>query len=298
MISLVVCSIKSNYLTALKENVDEMIGVEHEWLVWDNRTATLGLTAVYNKMAAFAKFPYICFLHEDILIQTRNWGKLLIDICEKQQVSLVGVAGSKYKSKFFSGWYSGGKNLDYYHINHRGETVDNILSWPEVWPSNEVEVACIDGVFMFSTSLAWHQIKFDEKLLTGFHFYDIDYSFRVATNNKVVVTNQLDIIHFSTIGDFSDTWIEHAINWHKVMQNKLPFSVVKNNEPGTEVVVAKYWLDWLKNMNVSFSHKQEWIRLQNLYKHPALWYSLGKFLFYKPLRLKRLHHFIINKRQH
>ena len=298
MISLVVCSINPQYLKSLIENVDSNIGIAHEWLVWDNRKESIGLCEVYNRMAEQATFPFICFLHEDVLIKTKDWGKLLIDICEKQGASLVGVAGGKYKSHLFSGWYSGGKEMDYYSIIHRLNGKDEKISGPEKWQEPEVDVACIDGVLMFSTKEAWKTNRFNDDLLKGFHYYDIDFSVRVAKNEKVLVTNRLDIIHLTVGGDFSDKWVQQTMLWHSNMKSILPYSVAKIPDTRIDEKVAKYWLDWLKNMPISLTYKFKWINLQKLYMKPALWYSILKFLIYKPFGLQKVHYFIKGKNLH
>ncbi|HEX8332171.1 MAG TPA: glycosyltransferase [Segetibacter sp.] len=295
MISIIVCSIHSDYLSDLKKNIDENIGVEHEWLIWDNRMAKLGLCKVYNMMAEKSQYPYLCFIHEDVLINKKKWGSLLIKIADEKSAELIGVAGGKYKSEMFSGWYSGGKELDYFSVIHRKDGNEELMHGPEHWEDNEVEVATIDGVFMFSTKLIWQKIKFNEELLKGFHYYDIDFSLRVAQHGKVLVTKQLNLVHFSTGGDFGDSWVRQTIGWHKEMKETLPFSIAENVEGDIDLKVAKYWLDWLKNMQITWSNKFAWIELQGLHKHPSLWYSILKFLLYKPLHIRPLHLFFKNK---
>lgn len=295
MISLVVCSVNPHYLAQLQANINGNIGVEHEWLVCDNRVARLGLSEAYNKMAEQAKFPYICFLHEDLLINTNAWGTLLIDICRQQQVSLIGVAGGKYKSNFFSGWYSGGNSMDFYSLVHRVNGIEEKMVAPHEWKSNEEEVASIDGVFMFCTADAWRTNRFNQDLLKGFHYYDIDFSLRVAMRGKVMVTNRLQLVHFSKGGDFGSKWIRETILWHKNLEKSLPFAVASEVDKDIDMKVARYWLDWLKNMSLTWRDKMDWIDIQQLYKYPGLWYGIAKFILYQPLKLKKIHHLIIGK---
>jgi GT2 family glycosyltransferase len=271
--------------------VDEMIGIEHEWLVWDNSRQNLGLSEVYNKLATRAKYPFICFLHEDVVIQTRNWGSILVELCLQQNISLLGVAGGKYKSRMFSGWYSGGKNLDYFSLLHINNGKEQKMEAPEVWEQCEEEVASIDGLFMFCKKTVWETTRFDEGLLKGFHYYDIDFSLRVAQHAKVAVTNRLALIHYTKGGDYGEKWLEQTIVFHKAMKRVLPFSVSKKFEKNIEIIAAKYWLDWLKNMTIGLGNKLKWIQLQKLYLYPSLFYGIAKFLLYRPLKLKTVHYF-------
>ena len=76
MISVLICSADNSLLNQVKANIEQTIGVEHEILFFDNLEKK-GICEVYNSLAAQAKFSYLCFVHEDILFQTLNWGLLL-----------------------------------------------------------------------------------------------------------------------------------------------------------------------------------------------------------------------------
>lgn len=298
MISLIICSINKMYVQALQQNIQEYIGVEHEWLIWDNTNQQLGLCEVYNRMAEKSKYPYLCFLHEDVLIETPLWGKLLVDICAKNdEIGLVGVAGGKYKSNLFSGWYSGGKDLDYFSVIHRVNNIDERLFTPEHWEKQEMEVATIDGIFMFCKKNIWQSTRFNDQLLKRFHYYDIDFSLRVALVHKVVVTNRLHLIHCTKGGDFGDKWVDETIVFHQASKKYLPFSVKENVQKDLNILVARYWLDWLKNMKISMANRVRWVRLQGLYKYPLLWYSIVKFMLYKPLSLEVIHRVFKSKKR-
>lgn len=298
MFSLIVCSINTDYLSQLKASVEASIGVEHEWLVWDNRNENLGLCTVYNRLAKQARFPFLLFLHEDLIFHTPDWGKILTSRFEQNpSVGLVGVAGGKYKSHLFSGWYTGLPQLDYYHIIHRNDKEEFSLSYPEVWTQPFEEVVNIDGVFMCCRREAWQQYPFDEELLKGFHFYDIDFSLRIAQSYSVEVTNQIEMVHLTKGGDYGEAWVREAFFYHEARKNLLPQSVGPVDKKKADHSVAVYWLDWLKNFNIKWSSKIRWIREQGLIKEPTLWYSIAKFLLYKPLRLKAVHYFFKPKRK-
>jgi hypothetical protein len=290
MLSLVVCSVNEIYLKQLKETVAATIGIEHEWLIWDNRKSNIGLCKIYNQLAAQAKFPYICFLHEDLLFQTQNWGKKIIELfTHEPKLGLLGIAGGKYKSDLYSGWYSGYEGFDYYNIIHRENQKDIKLLYPHTWKNDIENVVCIDGVFMVCRKEAWNENRFDESLLKGFHFYDIDFSIRVSQHFIIAVTNQVDIVHLTVGGDYGDKWVEQAFLYHDAVGGILPKSVEEVSKSEIDISVAKYWLDWLKNYKISWANKWKWISKQKLFKHASLWYAVGKFLLYKPLGLRTVH---------
>lgn len=297
MLSIIICSINKDYLQLVKANLIDTVGVEYELLVWDNNAHNWPICKVYNEMAQKAKFQYMAFIHEDIFFKTKNWGALIVNLLNNELVGLIGVAGGKYKSNLLSGWYSGVHRMDYYHVTHIDSGKEEPFSNADVWPSSEIKVATVDGLFMCCSKKVWMEVKFGEEYLKGFHFYDIDFSLRIAQNLKVLVTKQLDIIHFSKGGDFGNKWVKDAFIFHQKMKSVLPFCTELVDVKKANVVVAIYWLDWLKNQPISLRFKFSWIFKQHLHRNYKLWYSILKFLLYKPLGLKRIHYFFKSLRK-
>lgn len=296
MLSLIVCSINPGYLESLKESVTATIGVDHEWLIWDNRSENRSICYVYNKLGSAARYPYLVFLHEDLIFKTQDWGRYIADQLGKKHIGLIGIAGSTYKSKLYSGWYSGGGARDFSNIYHRQGVEEFHLSIPDHWEKTEVNVVTVDGVFMACQRDVWETVRFDEELLKGFHFYDIDFSLRVARSHRVVVTNAIAMIHITVGGDFGNKWVEEAIIFHESAKQTLPFSTSPLDYPKADKRVAIYWLDWLKNYDISWHNRLRWIRNQKLHTDPRLWYAIIKFLLYRALRLKYVH-YLFKKRK-
>jgi hypothetical protein len=152
-----------------------------------------------------------------------------------------------------------------------------------------VEIVCADGVFMACPEDVWRNTRFNEELLKGFHFYDIDFSLRIAMKKKVIATNLIDMVHLTKGGDFGDRWMAQAFIFHDGFADKLPYSKANIDAAEADIKVAKYWLDWCKDQPVSFNNRMSWVNKQNLLGKPVLWYSIAKFILYKPLGLKRIH---------
>lgn len=290
MISVLICSINAGLLKNIRENISKTIGVPFEILFQDNRLEKKGICKVYNELASKAKFPYLCFLHEDVLFQTDNWGKKITDIFKNDEATgLIGIAGSKYKSAYFSGWYTGARELDCANYIHQYKNgTEHICLTPDDKKVSE-EVVCIDGVFMCCKRDAWSNISFDEIFLKGFHFYDIDFSLRMAHNYKVIVTYDIKLVHITTGGDYSNNWIETAFQFHEKMKTDLPYSKIELNTKTADKKVIISTMDHLKNYKITFRNKMKWIALQKLYSNPFFYYSILKFILYKPLGLKRIH---------
>jgi hypothetical protein len=290
MISVLICSADNFLLEQIKSNIQRTIGIEHEILYIDNSIERKGICAVYNSLASRAKFPYLCFVHEDILFETNDWGAIIKDIFAKQDsVGVIGVAGSKYKSKALSGWFTGVKEFDCANIIHKYSYGDELICLKPHEDSLIEEAVCIDGVFICCKRSVWAQLKFDEQQLPGFHFYDVDFSMRASRHSTVIVTYQIQIVHITKGGDFGDRWVETAIRYHFNCAGKLPATKLFNYSAKAEMKISKTWLDILKNHSLSWTNRLRWIRIQKMQFEPALYYSVAKFLFYKPLGLNQIH---------
>ena len=288
MISVLICSINPGLLEKVTENIRNTIGIPFEILSFDNRIAKKGICEVYNQLVLKSKFEYLCFIHEDVLLRTDNWGKIITEIfLSHPATGLVGIAGSKYKSAYFSGWYTGVKELDCAsYIHEYSSKTEKVLLSPS---GNKLEeVVCIDGVFMCCTKSSWNKISFDDKLLKGFHFYDIDFSLRMALEYKVLVTFDIELVHITTGGDYSNNWVETAILYHQKKKDMFPFSKTSLIGKKIDKKVIITTMDHLKNYKIHFSNKVKWIIFQKLYLNPVFFYSILKFVLYQPLGLKKI----------
>ncbi len=212
MISVLICSADNSLLNQVKRNIEQTIGVEHEILFFDN-VEKKGICEVYNALASRAKFSYLCFVHEDVLFQTPNWGIVIGDIfSQSPAIGAVGVAGSKYKSKCFSGWYSGMQAFDCANILHRYSYGDEPIYLQPNKGNILEDVVCLDGVFICSRKEIWQQLKFNETNVKGFHFYDIDFSLRASGICRIAVSYNINMVHITKGGDFGDSWVKEAIN--------------------------------------------------------------------------------------
>ena len=182
MLSLLVCSVRPDFLERMKRSVESTIGIEHEWVVADNRNTGKGICQVYNELAAEARFPFLLFLHEDVSFETADWGPRLIDhFTTNPNLGLVGLAGANVKSSSISGWYTADPSHDRYHIRHRLPTHSEQMHRIPDEAQDLFPVVCLDGVFLCCRRTVWSSSRFDEKNIQGFHFYDLDFSMRVVT---------------------------------------------------------------------------------------------------------------------
>ena len=179
MISMIICSAKKNLRDAITLNIAETIGIEHEIIIIDNEVQRLSISTAYNIGASKAKFPYLCFCHEDIKFHTKSWGEILIKNFLETQARLIGFTGSTIKTKYPSSVYITGS--PYNRQYHLQRWPDKPVTNSYINPKQEAfsEVCVLDGLFIASTKKAWEETKFSEDYLTGFHGYDIDFSLKI-----------------------------------------------------------------------------------------------------------------------
>lgn len=277
MISVIICSRNAAQLKLVKKNIAETIGVPFEILSVDNSRNKYSICTAYNTAASEAKYDQLCFMHEDVVIKTSNWGKVVSDILN-QGFGLTGVAGSKYKSKFISGWTTGNPEFDFYNVYHTSSGGNSSHYYSNNFPSPVVECLALDGVWLCCNKEVWDRTRFNSGLLKGFHFYDIDFSMRCSAITKVCVTNAIDIDHHSS-GKFDDAWLKSAIIFHKHYKNNLPHTIAaltSEEEERVEKGIYQFWNKRLKNEPISFFNR---LRLQ--------WYAckyMPKFVLQKLLK--------------
>ncbi len=288
MFSILICSVNAVYLEKLKINISETIGTEYELIIWNNLADPKPISEAYNLLAAKAKYPYYCFIHEDILFQTDNWSVLLQQAFDKNpETGLIGIAGSKYKSRTPSGWSTGIQVMDCCNIFHKGKNGETVHLYNNPAKTDLASVANIDGVFIAIRKEVWRTASFNTQLLRGFHLYDIDISFQVLKHWKAAVIFSIDILHFTEGGNFGNEWISYTLKWHKLFKNQLP-QLTENIHlpPGLENTIAKNWLYRLRTEEITLGYKWRWIIASGTWRNPTAWPYIGIFLFGKNYRAK------------
>jgi len=289
MFSILICSANTSYLENLKINIHETIGSVYELLVWDNLAEPKPIAEVYNMLAARAKYPICCFIHEDIQFRTKNWSdKLQKAFEENPETGMIGIAGAKYKSRTPSGWSTGIPTLDYCNIFHEDKfgSVQHLYNNPA--QSIFEPVVNIDGVFMAIRRDVWDDMKFNEKILRGFHLYDIDFSFQVHKKWKAAVIFNIDILHFTQGGNFGNDWLENTLHWHDHFAKELPQCTEGLKVPGViEKKIAKNWLYRLHTENISWNNKWKWIKEGKTWQDPTAWPYIGLFFFGNTLKSQK-----------
>ena len=107
MISIIICSRTKTITPVLLENIKNTVGANYELIVIDNSENNYSIFEAYNLGIKKSKSELLCFIHDDVLLHTNNWGTILIDIFNNNKnLGLLGVAGAKVKTKMPSPWWN------------------------------------------------------------------------------------------------------------------------------------------------------------------------------------------------
>ena len=262
MISVIVCSRSAELFNAFAENVVATIGVEHEVIRIDNSNNQYSICSAYNFGAAKASFDILCFVHEDVLFKTDSWGKnLLAHFNSDTDIGLIGIAGSVYKSKMSTAWWqseAGWPEITRMNLVQHSKSYTHPKALYSN-PHNDIrsEVVALDGVLLVTDKSTWLQYPFDEKLLKGFHGYDLDFSMQVRQTKKVVVVYDVLLDHFSG-GNSNGVWLSEILKVHKKWKQHLP--AVAHCKV-TDNVYSNGLKRLRKHMNLLVSEERSWLYL-------------------------------------
>ena len=207
MLSIIISSYQPEFYLALEKNIAESIGIPYEIIKIDN-PGIMGICEAYNRGAEKAQYDFLLFLHEDVLFETQDWGRILMNLLNTENIGCIGIAGADYIPEVPIGWWMI-KNHCYSHITHANLINQKVHKFTFSSNSGLKKVNLIDGVFIACPKKNWLTIKFDERL-KGYHAYDISFSLHTNVYFENYITNLISMKHFSQ-GKPSKEWLESLI---------------------------------------------------------------------------------------
>lgn len=227
MISIIICSCNTVELAAVEKNIRETIGVPYEIISLDNRENRYTIFSAYNIGIERAKGDIVCFIHEDVIFHTNDWGGYLKRHLLNEEIGIVGVFGAHFMPKCFpvTYWYNpcSGTVLQGTRNKTNVYTVDLLSRYESPQGiKNEVEVAVVDGLWMAGKKDLFRKIQFDDRTYSGFHCYDIDISMQsLKLGKKNIVVNDILIEHKS-FGHAHKKFYSALRLWYKKWNDDLP----------------------------------------------------------------------------
>lgn len=224
MISIIICSRKKKIDPLLSKNIKESIGSIPYEIVWiDNSSNCYSIFSAYNRGVSLSKYDNLCFMHEDIVFHTTNWGQIVVDRLSDQKIGVVGVVGTLYIDNYTTSWISSGiirgnliqfnkkegKSTTFHH-NEYSFLGENVISVDGLW------------MCMRKSIFANDNIRWDDKLYKGFHFYDMDICLQAISKGYVNLIAQDILIEHKSMGNKDSIYYENCILFHNKWDYFLP----------------------------------------------------------------------------
>lgn len=224
MISIIVCSRHTSPDESFVKNINDTIGVPYELVHIDNSANEYSIFSAYNKGIELSRFPFLCFVHDDVEFMTPNWGEKLLDHLQHlPNVGLVGVAGGKGSLRIPYGWTS---LVPVVNITHslpgpNGKRVEEKEWNPMENDRSPQSVVLLDGVILCAPKPVFEKCTFDEHI-GKFHGYDLDISLQSIGNGYTnYVVFDIDIKHFSK-GYFGRDYLNALFAVNEKWEKQLP----------------------------------------------------------------------------
>ena len=180
-----------------------------ELILLDNKASFYkSASQAYNRASIKAKGDYLVFIHQDVLLPSKNWLKETESwLSTLPKFGLAGVAGM-LKPKFLNEleicvYYYLLRRLGmtsfWFHRFGRGNIFHGPgkLPWKGKFISNTVSVQTLDELLLIVPSNVFDRIKFDENVCDGWNLYGVDYSLAVSRKGLEVYVLPCPVFHLS-----------------------------------------------------------------------------------------------------
>jgi glycosyltransferase involved in cell wall biosynthesis len=204
------------------------------------------LTEIYNKALKETTNDIVVFCHDDIILETKNWGnKILNHFKRNPNYGIIGKAGTKYMPS--SGrWWDYGMTEVIGQVYHQHEGRKWLSKYNESFGNKIEDTIIVDGLF-FAVNKNNIVKDFDENF-KGFHFYEIDFCFNNFLNGvNIGVISDIAVTHLS-IGQTNQQWEDNRIQFVGKYKESLPKIIpytynikkVKDKEPLVSILMPIY----------------------------------------------------------
>ena len=208
MISVIVCSADDTKFAQVKAEYGRVLhGTPHELVgVRDARSLCEGYTEGMRR----AHGDVLVFSHDDVGFAMapeafRDSLRAALD-----HADVIGVAGT---SRLIGpSWSQAGQpflpgQVIHFHPEDRLYMVGIYGTGAGLTP----DVCALDGVFIAARREVAERVGFDAASFGGFHFYDLDFTFRAwRAGLRIAVANEIDLVHFTRAQSYDASWHEYT----------------------------------------------------------------------------------------
>ena len=201
MISIIICSINPDRFRQVCEMYAQVFAGENCQVVGVHDAR--GLAEGYNRAVSAAKGDLLIFSHDDVLVLNTDFKDRLLG--HMRHADLVGIAGATRVTG--GAWAYPAPPYVFGQIAHWHPEENRYYAG--VWgvPARRVDgIKVMDGVFLCAKRAVLEKVSFDDKAFTGFHVYDLDFTFRAyLAGFRLAVGCDLCVLHGST-GNWDERW--------------------------------------------------------------------------------------------
>jgi hypothetical protein len=192
-----------------------------EILVYENNGSE-SLAKIYNDGLKDAKNDIIVFMHDDLILETKNITPKIIRLFEKNpEYGIIGLAGT---NNLVSGMWWQDRSSMYGVVGHEHEGKRHVNHYSKGDYSEKLkEVVVVDGLFIM---VHRQRIKhtFNEQF-EGFHFYDLPICIENHLDNvKVGVTTKIMVTHKS-VGMVNKKWEKNKLLFEALYEKNFPLKI-------------------------------------------------------------------------
>ena len=186
-------------------------GITWELTVVDGRLHDL--FRGYNRGAKQSRADRLVFLHDDVQLMGNalTWERPL-KLVDDPAVGFIGIAESR-RLEAWGTWWGGNLTQEETFGSCRGmvwyPAEDDSGVKVNCWPSNMAlfgRVLVVDGTFLLCHCRTFDALRgFDEQTFQGYHFYDVDITFRAALAGLINHVAPIPLLHAS-MGRYDFQW--------------------------------------------------------------------------------------------
>ena len=191
-----------------------------EILIYENDGVS-SLTEIYNSGLKDSKYDIVVFMHDDLILETRNMTPKIIKLFEKNpEYGIIGIAGT---DNLINGmWWSERESM-FGIVAHEHEGKRHVNKYSkESFNETLKNVVIVDGLF-FMVHKQRIKKNFNEEF-KGFHFYDISFCVENFLEGvKIGLTTRFGVTHKS-IGMVNKQWEKNKLFFEALYEKKLPLT--------------------------------------------------------------------------